>query len=200
MKASLAVAALLAAAAIALPAKADFLDVHFTATVGGDQPTTFYTTAGVTTANSGYTDGQTITGEFIYDTVAMNYRSFNLGSFSAALIDPVASETPAKDTAIYRSGAVGNGINAANNIQFTLAALSHFTAANAISQLTEATLQSELDFANSYAYLTNNTNAADPVVIAAVVDSLSVSVPEPASFGLLGIAFAGLIAFRRRAA
>ncbi len=198
MRSPLAIAALLAALA-ATPAQAAFLDVHFTATVGGDQPTTFYTTAGVTTANSGYVDGQSISGEFIYDTVALNFRSFNLGSFSAPLNNPVAGETPAKDTAIYRSGPVGNGIDVANNIQLTLSALTNFTAGDAASLLTSPTLSSELDLANSTAYLTNNTGA-QPVVIAAVLDSLSVAVPEPAGFGLFGLALAGLIAVRRRRA
>jgi len=103
-----------------------------------------------TTANSGYTDGQTISGQFVIDSVTGNVSGATLGSFSAAADsgDSQIAALSSTNDFIFTQGAYDSGGASTNDsVTFDFSTLSSFsgTPVNFLLQ-PAATLSQQIDF------------------------------------------------------
>lgn len=184
----------------ATPASAYVIAVNYQAIVSFAQGTT---------ANTGLTNGQTVSGMFTFETATSRVLSSMLAGFSApATGDSTAAVTPGRTTAVFRLGT--NAIlpgQPNESVTVGLSALSTFSGTNAVSLLTDPTLPGQVDlsgdplFGSTANYLRSNAGATNNTAVYASIQSLRVtSVPEPASMTVIGVALAGLAMIRRRRA
>jgi hypothetical protein len=192
--------ALVAVAATA-PASAEMLDVSFTGTVSNDFGTT---------ANSGYADGDSITGSFLYNTVTDTVTGATLGSFVAPASSGANSATTpnlSSTDATFVQGlfaSAGDPVNQSIHIDFS--ALTNFTGSDLGAFLLQPSLAQQIDFtgaasiAPSFATYVSATATGDNITsVGAYLNSVSVSpVPLPAAFWLFGSAAAALFSAARR--
>lgn len=191
--------ALAACTLSAAPASAYVIAVNYQATVSFAQGTT---------ANTGLTNGQTVSGMFTFETETSRVLSSMLAGFSApATGDSTASVTPDRTTGVFRLGT--NAIlpgQPNESVTVGLYALSTFGGTNATSLLTDPALPGQVDlsgdpFGSTANYLRSDAGAANPTAVYASIQSLRVtSVAEPASMTVIGMALAGLAMVRRRRA
>jgi hypothetical protein len=184
----------------AAPALASTIEVNYTGTVS-------YALG--TTANSGYTDGQSISGEFFLDSVTGIVSGSTLGSFSAPANNGVSSPSSLSPTdAIYVQGAFASGGAPSNNsITVDFSALTSFSGSDPAAFLLQSptALAQQIDFtgaassfpstATFYLATAGGTNITD---LSAYLSGVTAAVvPLPNSLWLLMSAAAGLAALRR---
>lgn len=133
-------------ALLAGPALATPIQVNFTGTVS--------VAALGTTANSGYTEGQSISGQFFIDSVSGVVSGATLGSYSAATDngDAQISAFSSTNDAIFSQGAFDSGGASSNDsIIVDLSAASSFSATSPVSLLLQnaSALQQQINFSGA---------------------------------------------------
>lgn len=196
-----------AAAAVmsAAPALASTIGVNFTGTVSFAEGTT---------SNSGYTDGQSISGQFFLNSVTGIVSGSALGIYSAPANNGVSSPSSLSSTdAIYVQGAFASGGAPSNDsITVDFSALNSFSGSDPAAFLLQspAALAQQIDFtgaasqfpstATFYMATASGTTITD--VTAYLTGVTAQVVPLPSSLWLLltGGASIFVLAHRRRAA
>lgn len=207
MKRTMLIAAASLSLAASASARAETIDVTFTGIVSA---------ALGTTSNSGYTDGQTISGNFYLDSETQSVTGATLGSFLAPATDlsqGSSNPTPASlssTDAIFTQGIHADGSGSGRNTSITVdfSALGSFTGSDPYAFLKQdpATLASLIDFTGSASafpstvtYYDGDAAATNFTNLSAYINGISVSVvPLPAAGWLLGSGMIGLLALGRR--
>ena len=197
MKLSL-VLAPVAATLLAGTSFASVLDVTYTGTVSS---------ALGTTANSGYTDGQVITGQFFIDTTTDVVSGSSLGVFAAPATAGTASLS-ASDAIFTQAQYASAGAATNQSISVDLSALSSFTGTDPGAFLSQdpATLASLIDFTGAASafpstvmYYQGNADGTGITAVDAFLTNLTVTaVPLPAPVWLMLSGLAGLAVVARR--
>lgn len=171
---------------------AAILDVTFTGTV--------FSTQGATGASV----GNTIGGDFVYDTAAGLYTSYTINGKSISTgFESFASVLPSSTDAIYEEQGSGSRFE---TFALDLSSLTTWPSNDAIALLLNANqLTTNLDigstFPSTFDYFTANADGTNLVALSANLTTISVSsVPEPSSWAmlLLGFAGTGFMAYRRK--
>ncbi len=179
--------------------------------------------AGGTTANSGYTDGATISGQLFVNTVTDGVTGATLGSFAAPNGLVAGSANLSSTDAIFQQGAyVGNGDALNNSVSVDLSsATGSYTISDLATFLLQGngTLNSQIDFTagaagqNAYplyeagdgfgssaTFLKANGDGTNQTQVAAYLESVTATaVPLPAGAWLMISGTGGLLmGFARR--
>lgn len=194
--------AVAAATLSATPSLADTIDVTFTGTVSS---------ALGTTANSGYVDGQAISGGFFIDSVTGAVTGATLGSYAAPAV--TGTSNLSSTDAIYAQGqhaSAGDPRNTSINVDFS--ALTSFTGTNpgtnpgTFLTQTPSVLAQLIDFTgatsafpSTVTYYDGDLAAQTVTRVDAYLTGVSATyVPLPASAWLLGTGLLGLLGVARR--
>lgn len=179
--------------ATATPAQAGLIDARFSGTVDSQ-------------VNSIYAPGATVTGEFVYDTIAARYLSFVIGGQSVATgYQSSASITPDLYSAIYRAqvSPVSQGGDVNSTFAVDLEGINPWPSNDAIALLVDAAqLASNLDTTfSTFSYYVGDASGNVLRSLGATLNAIQVTaVPEPGTVTLLfaGMAALGLGRTRRR--
>lgn len=181
--------------AAAVPARAAILDVTFSGAVSAEQ-------------NTSFAIGQTISGEFRYQTESGQYLSFTIGGTSiSAPFTSSAKIATDQYTALYQAQlspvTAGGSVNSTYTLD--LEAISTFpvtgnSTADAVALLTNAgQLATNLDPSSQFGFYNATASGTNVTSVTASLSTLSVAVPEPATLALVLGSVAGLGLLRRRA-
>lgn len=155
--------------------------------------------------NSGFAVGSAIAGEFVYDTNAQRYLSFNVGGLTVAPgYASTASITPDLFTAIYRaqvSPVPGGGSNSTFIVD--LEGINRWPSNNAIALLLNASvLATNLDTTfSTFGFFIGDAAGTNIRSLNAALSTIRITaVPEPGSIALVVIGLTALGVGRARRA